>query len=132
MIDYIIQELSLLTTEDIIVIALALIGFSLAAYMQVKKDDYEIYDHQKVVVSTLNYTTNERVDKTITLDKEKTKNEYILILSKKQGYFVSSHVCGDNIIIGTNVDKKCKPNYNDINTISLPNSIKIIIFDPEC
>ena len=68
MIDYIIQELSLLTTEDIIVIALALIGFSLAAYMQVKKDDYEIYDHQKVVVSTLNYTTNERVDKTIILD----------------------------------------------------------------
>ena len=131
MIDYIIQELSLLTTEDIIVIALALIGFSLAAYMQVKKDDYEIYDHQKVVVSTLNYTTNERVDKTITLDKEKTKNEYILILSKKQGYFVSSHVCGDNIIIGTNVDKKCKPNNNNINTISLPNSIKIIVFDPD-
>lgn len=131
MIDYIIQELSLLTTEDIIVIALALIGFSLVAYMQVKKDDYEIYDHQKVVVSTLNYTTNERVDNTITLDKEKTKNEYILILSKKQGYFVSSHVCGDNIIIGTNVDKKCKPNHNNINTISLPNSIKIIVFDPD-
>ena len=131
MIDYIIQELSLLTTEDIIVIALALIGFSLAAYMQVKKDDYEIYDHQKVVVSTLNYTTNERVDKTITLDKEKTKNEYILILSKKQGYFVSSHVCGDNIIIGTNVDRKCKPNHNNINTISLPNGVQILVVDPD-
>ena len=59
-------------------------------------------------------------------------NEYILILSKKQGYFVSSHVCGDNIIIGTNVDIKCKPNHNNINTISLPNSIKIIVFDPDC
>mgnify|MGYP006928558178 FL=1 len=131
MIDYIVQEISLLTTEDIIVIALALIGFSLVAYMQAKKDVYEIYDYQKVVVSTLNYTTNERIDTTIRLDKEKTENEYILLLSKKQGYFVSSHVCGDNIIIGTNVDKKCKPNDNNVNTISLPNSVRILVVDPD-
>lgn len=131
MIDYIIQNLSLLTFKDIVVIVLGLTGFLLAAYMQVKKDDYEIYDHQKVVVSTLNYTTNERVDKTITLDKEKTENEYILMLSKRHGYFVSSHVCGDNIVIGTNVDKKCKPNDNNINTISLPNGVQILVVDPD-
>lgn len=129
--EYIIQELSLLTFDDIVVIALGLTGLLLVAYMQAKKDVYEIYDHQKVVVSTLNYTTNERIDKTITLDKEKTENEYILILSKKQGYFVSSHVCGDNIIIGTNVDKKCKPNDNNVNIISLPNSIRIVVGDPD-
>lgn len=131
MIDYIVQELSVLTVEDIVVIALALSGFILAAYMQAKKDVYEIYDHQKVVVSSLNYTTNERIDTTLLLDKEKTENEYILILSKKQGYFVSSHVCGDNIIIGTNVDKKCKPNDNNVNIISLPNSIRIVVGDPD-
>lgn len=131
MIDYIIQNLSLLTFKDIVVVVLGLTGFSLAVYMQVKKDDYEIYDHQKVVVSTLNYTTNERVDKTITLDKEKTENEYILMLSKRHGYFVSSHVCGDNIVIGTNVDKKCKPNDNNINTISLPNGVQILVVDPD-
>lgn len=131
MMEYIVQELSLLTTEDIITIALALTGISLVAYMQAKKDVYEIYDYQKVVVSMLNYTTNERIDRTIRLDKEKTENEYILMLSKNQGYFVSSHVCGDNIIIGTNVDKKCKPNDNSVNTISLPNSIQIIVVDPD-
>lgn len=131
MIDYIIQELSLLTTEDIIVIALAISGFSLIAYMQAKKDVYEIYDHQKVVVSSLNYTTNERIDTTLLLDKEKTENEYILMLSKRHGYFVSSHVCGDNIVIGTNVDKKCKPNDNNVNTISLPNGVQILVVDPD-
>lgn len=131
MIDYIIQNLSLLTFKDIVVIVLGLTGFLLAAYMQVKKDDYEIYDHQKVVVSTLNYTTNERVDTTLLLDKEKTENEYILMLSKRHGYFVSSHVCGDNIVIGTNVDKKCKPNDNNVNTISLPNGIQILVVDPD-
>lgn len=131
MIDYIVQELSLLTTEDIVVILLALAGFSLVAYMQAKKDIYEIYDYQKVVVSTLNYTTNERIDRTIRLDKEKTEDEYILMLSKRHGYFVSSHVCGDYIVIGTNVDKKCKPNDNNINTISLPNSVRIIVVDPD-
>lgn len=131
MIDYILQELSLLTIEDIITIVLALAGFSLVAYMQAKKDDYEIYDHQKVVVSSLNYTTNERIDTTILLDKEKTENEYILMLSKKQGYFVSSHVCGNNIVIGTNVDKKCKPNDNNVNTISLPNGVQILVVDPD-
>lgn len=131
MIDYIIQNLSLLTFKDIIVIVLGLTGFLLAAYMQVKKDDYEIYDHQKVVVSTLNYTTNERVDTTLLLDKEKTENEYILMLSKRHGYFVSSHVCGDNIVIGTNVDKKCKPNDNNINTISLLNGVQILVVDPD-
>ena len=131
MIDYILQELSLLTIEDIITIVLALAGFSLVTYMQAKKDDYEIYDHQKVVVSSLNYTTNERIDTTILLDKEKTENEYILMLSKKQGYFVSSHVCGDNIVIGTNVDKKCKPNDNNVNTISLPNGVQILVVDPD-
>lgn len=131
MIDYIIQNLSLLTFKDIVVIVLGLIGFLLAAYMQIKKDDYEIYDHQKVVVSTLNYTTNERVDTTLLLDKEKTENEYILMLSKRHGYFVSSHVCGDNIVIGTNVDKKCKPNDNNVNTISLPNGVQILIIDPD-
>lgn len=129
--DYIIQNLSLLTFKDIVVIVLGLTGFLLAAYMQVKKDDYEIYDHQKVVVSTLNYTTNERVDTTLLLDKEKTENEYILMLSKRHGYFVSSHVCGDNIVIGTNVDKKCKPNDNNINTISLPNGVQILVVDPD-
>lgn len=129
--DYIIQNLSLLTFKDIVVIVLGLTGFLLAAYMQVKKDDYEIYDHQKVVVSTLNYTTNERVDTTLLLDKEKTENEYILMLSKRHGYFVSSHVCGDNIVIGTNVDKKCKPNDNNVNTISLPNGVQILIVDPD-
>lgn len=131
MIDYIIQNLSLLTFKDIVVIVLGLTGFLLAAYMQAKKDDYEIYDHQKVVVSTLNYTTNERVDTTLLLDKEKTENEYILMLSKRHGYFVSSHVCGDNIVIGTNVDKKCKPNDNNVNTISLPNGVQILIVDPD-
>lgn len=131
MIDYIIQNLSLLTFKDIVVIILGLTGFLLAAYMQAKKDDYEIYDHQKVVVSTLNYTTNERVDTTLLLDKEKTENEYILMLSKRHGYFVSSHVCGDNIVIGTNVDKKCKPNDNNVNTISLPNGIQILVVDPD-
>lgn len=131
MIDYIIQNLLLLTFKDIVVIVLGLTGFLLAAYMQIKKDDYEIYDHQKVVVSTLNYTTNERVDTTLLLDKEKTENEYILMLSKRHGYFVSSHVCGDNIVIGTNVDKKCKPNDNNVNTISLPNGIQILVVDPD-
>nr|DAL58559.1 MAG TPA_asm: hypothetical protein [Caudoviricetes sp.] len=131
MIDYIVQELSLLTSEDIIVIALAISGFLLLAYMQAKNDVYEIYDYQKVVVSTLNYNTNERIDRTIRLDKEKTENEYILILSKKLGYFVSSHVCGDNIVIGTNVDKKCKPNDINVNTISLPNSVRILVVDPD-
>lgn len=131
MIDYIIQNLSLLTFKDIVVIVLGLTGFSLAAYMQAKKDDYEIYDHQKVVVSTLNYTTNERVDTTLLLDKEKTENEYILMLSKRHGYFVSSHVCEDNIVIGTNVDKKCKPNDKNVNTISLPNGVQILVVDPD-
>ena len=129
--DYIIQNLSLLTFKDIVVIVLGLTGFLLAAYMQAKKDDYEIYDHQKVVVSTLNYTTNERVDTTLLLNKEKTENEYILMLSKRHGYFGSSHVCGDNIVIGTNVDKKCKPNDNNINTISLPNGVQILVVDPD-
>ena len=53
------------------------------------------------------------------------------MLSKKQGYFVSSHVCGDNIVIGTNVDKKCKPNDNNVNTISLPNGVQILVVDPD-
>ena len=133
MMDYLIKELSLVPISDIIVFigSLAFLLYVLYYHYHINDNFFnDFYDYKTVVVSTLNYTTNERIDNSIILSKEKTENSYILSLTKKQGYYISFHVCGENIIIGTNVDKKCKPNDNTVNIISLPNSIKIEVIDP--
>lgn len=92
----------------------------------------DLHDHKSVIIRTLNYDTHERRDTTIVLKKEKKDDTYYLELTKDQGYYFAFHVFGENVIIGTVVDKNCKYNVSsNIAVILLPNSVKIKIKDPD-